>query len=88
MSPGITGFFDESPGVRSMTRLVLFIFALGILVTILTLCVVAVRGAFGDKDTTGMVAAIAAPLTAMFGGLWGVARERNNGASDPQEPTP
>lgn len=82
----MTGFFDGAPGERSMTRLVMFILTLGILATILTLCAVALRGAFGEKDLTGMVAAIAAPLTTMFGGLWGVARERNKGVPDPPEP--
>lgn len=80
-----TGFLDESPNVRSMSRLVMLMLTASCVLLVLTLCVVSLWGAYKGHDYAAGVAALAAPLGTVLAGNYGVARERNKGVSDAPE---
>lgn len=75
MSGPVTGFLEESPGVRSMTRLCALLMACGALLLLLTICAVALW-----KPDATVIASLAAPLVPLAGGLWGALRERTTEA--------
>lgn len=73
-----TGFLEESPGVRSMTRLTAALLIAGVLVLVVAIAVVAVRG---GENAAGVIAAIGAPMLGLAGGIWGALRERYTGGA-------
>ena len=66
-----TGFFEESPGVKSSTRL------LGMLLVSGCLVLTAVAAVVALQHQTATVAALSTPIGALAGGAWGALRERN-----------
>ena len=92
------GFFDGEPGVRSMTRLTVFLMTLGVLALIGTIAFVAIKGAMPlpptaagltpaiPPQTTSIIGALAAALGLLCGGIWSALREKRKGddtATDP-----
>jgi hypothetical protein len=57
----VTGFFEESPGVRSMARLTIFSLGLQTAAIVATICTYVLRG----KAEQGVVAALAGVLAAL-----------------------
>jgi hypothetical protein len=77
----MTGFLEESPGVRSSTRLYAGLITVGVLGLIGTICYVAIK----KPDPDGTIAALAAPLVPLCAGLWGALRERSSASQgEPQ----
>lgn len=70
---GPVGFLEESPGVKSMTRLCAAAMTLGVLIIIVSVAIVAVRGK--DSAVT-IITAAAAPLIPLAGGIWAALKER------------
>ena len=69
----MTGFLEESPGVRSMTRLTVILLVACIFVLTGSIPVVAILRA---EQAAGIIAAIAGVITGLAGGVWGALRER------------
>lgn len=69
----MTGFLEEAPGVRSMTRLVAAAQTLACLGIVATICVVAVRG---SEHAPATIAALTASLLPQIGGVWTALKER------------
>lgn len=72
-------FWEEAPGVQSMTRLCAFLIVLGVLGLIAAVIWVAVT----RPEPEGTIAALAAPLVPMLAGLWGALRERHPSEAPP-----
>lgn len=66
------GFFDGDVGVRSMTRLIVFLQTLGSLLLVVTICVRALRSP-ADALTIGALGAVLVPLN---GGVWSTLHEK------------
>lgn len=77
MTPPI-GFLEETAGVRSMTRLVVLLMAIGVLA--LT-CSLAAYLLVADAPDAGVIIAAAGPLGALAAGLWKALQERSGGES-------
>ena len=67
----VVGFLEESPGVRSMARLATAALTLAAVLLAIATAYVAVR--FRDAAA---IAALAAPLTALAGGVFGALKQR------------
>lgn len=99
MTPRV-GFFEESAGVFSMTRLVVFLLTIGALAFIATTCRVALVGAVPLPPTaagltpsippqsTAMIGALAAALGLLCGGIWSALREKRKGDETPAPTEP
>lgn len=70
----VEGFFEESPNVRSMTRLNAFMLSCGCLVMSLTVPVVAVMR---PEHAPAIIGAIAAAIGALGGSVFGALKARN-----------
>jgi hypothetical protein len=85
------GYFEERPGVKSMSRLVAFMAAVGI-ASIVGAVIFAIVHAFvhpaeGLADSlAGIIGASAGLITALGAGAWGALRDRNRGPTTPKEP--
>jgi hypothetical protein len=83
----VIGFLEESPHVRSATRLIALLMALG------CLALVAVIGAVAllrPEQAPGIIAAIGVPLVGLAGGTWGALKERvkdDNSSTETPEST-
>lgn len=77
----LTGFLEESPGVRSMTRLAVLLASLGVLVLTLALAayLLAAKPLTDAPPDSGVIAALGVPLVALAGGVWAALRERTGG---------
>lgn len=69
----MTGFLEESPGERSMTRLAVLILVCAIVLLCLAIAVVAVVRA---ESAPAIIAAIGVAIGTLAGGVWGALRER------------
>lgn len=69
----VVGFFHEASGERSMTRLLAFAMACGVLLLVLAAVVVGIRGGAGAP---AVIAALAAPAAPLAAGIWAALRER------------
>lgn len=70
----VEGFFEESPNVRSMTRLNAFMLSCGCLVMALSVPVVALKQ---PEHAPAIIGAVAAAIGTLGGSVWGALRERN-----------
>jgi hypothetical protein len=82
------GYFEERPGVKSMSRLVAFMAAVGIcsIVAAIAFAIIHafVHPAEGLADSlTGIIASAAGLVSALGAGAWGALRDRNRGRSSP-----
>lgn len=72
----MTGFLEESPGVRSMARLAVLLQSIGVLLLIATISAVALC-----KPDATVIASLAAPLVPLAAGIFGALRERHGGSN-------
>lgn len=74
----MTGFLEESPGVRSMVRLTVA----QMMVCVVALVVAAIVVALKDSaNAAGIVAALGGVIGVLAGGIWAALRERNTGVA-------
>lgn len=69
----MTGFLEEAPGVRSMTRLAVAVMLVGCIALILSMPVIALKI---PDHAAGIIGAEAGALATLAGGIWGALRER------------
>lgn len=72
-----TGFLEESPGVKSATRLTALILACGAVLPLAWAC--AALALRDPKDAAGPIAAMGAVIAGLAVGIWGALRERTGG---------
>ena len=73
MAETTTGFLEEAPGVKSMTRLCAAALTIGALIIIVAVAIVAVKG---DDSAVAIITAAIAPLVPIAGGIWAALKER------------
>jgi len=73
----MTGFLEESPGVKSMTRLCAALLVSAVLLLAIALAVYLLTA---DTPNAGVITAFAAPMVPLAGGVWGALHERTGGA--------
>lgn len=72
------GFFEESTGVRSVTRLCAFLLTLGVVLLFLVVSEIAVVVTYKRPDLgVKIVEFLVAGIGTMTGGVWAALRERN-----------
>lgn len=71
----MTGFLEESPGVRSMVRLTAAQLVACIVLLVLTVVVVALRG---GEQAPAVIAAIGGVIGLLAGGIWAALKVRND----------
>ena len=70
---GETGYLEEAPGVKSMTRLSALLMVFGCLGLVAVIGVVAITR---PEQAAGIIAAIGVPLVGLAAGIWGALKER------------
>lgn len=73
----MTGFLEESAGVRSMTRLCALLMVVGCLGIVAAIVWVALK----RPDAQSVITALGVPLVPLAGGVWGALKERSGGES-------
>ena len=76
----MTGFLEESPGVRSMVRLTVAQMVLCIVALVVAVIVVALSN---SANAAGIIAALGGVIGVLAGGVWAALKVRNGAEAAP-----